>query len=228
MFSIIIPLFNESENIVNLLDEIKNNLNEYANYEIVLVNDCSTDKTLDVIKNIKNNKLKIINNKKNYGQSFSIHTGIVNATYEIIITIDGDGQNDPIDIPKILKNYLTGKDIELIGGVRVKRQDTFIKVISSKIANTIRSKILNDNCSDTGCSLKVFNKKIFLSFPYFDGMHRFLPALFRGYGYKTMFLNVSHRKRKFGISKYGTMNRLFKGIRDLIRVRKIIKNKKYG
>ena len=105
--------------------------------------------------------------------------------------------------------------------------DSFIKVISSKIANGIRSKILNDNCRDTGCSLKVFDKQIFLSFPFFDGMHRFLPALFKGYGYKTMFIDVNHRKRKFGVSKYGTMNRLFKGIRDIIKVRKILKFKNY-
>ena len=98
-------------------------------------------------------------------------------------------------------------------------------MLSSKIANIIRSRILKDQCKDTGCSLKVFNKKIFLSFPYFNGIHRFLPALFKGYGYKTVFIDVNHRSRKFGMSKYGTMNRLFRGIRDIIKVNKILKNK---
>ena len=228
MFSIVIPIFNESENIIYLLKEIKNILRNYENYEIILVNDCSTDNTLEVITKIKDNQIRIINNIKNHGQSYSIHKGITNSLNKIIITIDGDGQNDPADIPNLLNNYLSKNDVELVGGIRLKRKDNIIKVISSKIANIVRSKILNDNCKDTGCSLKVFNKHTFLSFPYFDGVHRFLPALFNGFGHKTMFLNVNHRKRKYGVSKYGTMNRLFKGIRDIIKVKKILKNKKNG
>ena len=110
----------------------------------------------------------------------------------------------------------------MVGGIRKKRQDSFIKILSSKIANYIRSKILNDNCKDTGCSLKVFSKNIFLEFPYFDGIHRFLPALFKGYGHKTDFINVNHRVRKYGKSKYGTIDRLFRGIRDIIKVKNII------
>ena len=108
------------------------------------------------------------------------------------------------------------------------RKDNLIKVLSSKVANYIRQLLLNDGCLDTGCSLKVFKKDIFLSFPYFDGMHRFLPALFKGYGHNTIFIEVNHRKRKYGISKYGTMNRLFKGIRDIIRIKKILKKKYNG
>ncbi len=224
MFSIVIPIYNESENILNLLDEIYVNLKKFNNYEIILVNDCSTDNTLDVIKNISDQKIKLVNNIKNYGQSYSIHRGIKLSFYNIIITIDGDGQNDPADIPKLLEIYLSKKDIELVGGLRLKRRDTIIKIISSKIANNIRSFILNDDCKDTGCSLKIFNRKIFLDFPYFDGIHRFLPALFKGYGYKTLFISVSHRKRKYGFSKYGTIKRLFKGLRDMIKVKKILKN----
>lgn len=224
MFSIVIPVYNESENILSLLDEIYVNLKKFNNYEIILVNDCSTDNTLDVIKNISDQKIKLVNNIKNYGQSYSIHRGIKLSFYNIIITIDGDGQNDPADIPKLLEIYLSKKDIELVGGLRLKRRDTIIKIISSKIANNIRSFILNDDCKDTGCSLKIFNRKIFLDFPYFDGIHRFLPALFKGYGYKTFFISVSHRKRKYGFSKYGTIKRLFKGLRDMIKVKKILKN----
>ena len=224
MFSIVIPIYNESENILNLLDEIYVNLKKFNDYEIILVNDCSTDNTLEVIKKISDQKIKLVNNIKNYGQSYSIHRGIKLSFYNIIITIDGDGQNDPADIPKLLEIYLSKKDIELVGGLRLKRRDTIIKIISSKIANNIRSFILNDDCKDTGCSLKIFNRKIFLDFPYFDGIHRFLPALFKGYGYKTLFISVSHRKRKYGFSKYGTIKRLFKGLRDMIKVKKILKN----
>ena len=226
MFSVIVPLYNEQKNIIYLLDEIKINLSNYEKYEIILIDDASDDDTLNTIKLVENKKIKILENKKNLGQSFSIHSGIKHSSFNIIITIDGDGQNDPIDINKLLDSYLSNSEIKLVGGIRNKRRDNYIKIISSKIANYIRSKILNDDCLDTGCSLKVFDKDIFLNFPYFDGIHRFLPALFKGYGYNTTFINVNHRKRKFGVSKYGTIKRLFKGIRDIIKVNKIIKNKK--
>jgi len=224
MFSIIIPLYNEDQNIGILIKEIFKTLYNYSDYEVILVNDASTDQTLEVIQKLNNKKIKIINNNINSGQSFSIYKGIKEAYYNTIVTLDGDGQNDPKDIPQLLEFYLKNYEIELVGGIRYKRKDKIIKLISSKIANFVRSRLLKDNCSDTGCSLKVFNKKIFLSFPFFDGIHRFLPALFSGYGYKTYFINVNHRKRKYGISKYGTMKRLFKGIKDLIKVNNILKN----
>lgn len=225
-FSIVIPLYNEAENILNLLTEIKKYLKEHENYEIILIDDYSSDHTKKIINNIKDKNLKLIKNNQNKGQSYSIHKGILQSSFETIITLDGDGQNDPADIPKLLDCFFKNKHIELIGGIRSKRKDSFIKIFSSKVANLIRARILNDGCPDTGCSLKVFNKNIFLLFPYFDGMHRFLPALFKGYGYSCKFINVNHRKRKYGNSKYGVLNRLFKGIRDIIKVRKIIKNKK--
>jgi len=226
MFSIVIPLFNEEKNITPLIDEIADSISIYNNYEIILINDASTDKTLNTIKKIKNSSVKVINNLINKGQSYSIHKGIEYSKNNIIITIDGDGQNDPNDIPKLLEIYISNSEIKLIGGIRKNRKDTIIKKISSKIANSIRSIILKDNCKDTGCSLKVFDKKIFLSFPYFDGIHRFLPALFKGYGYKTKFINVNHRTRKYGVSKYGTINRLIIGIRDILKVNRMLKNKK--
>ncbi len=226
MFSIIIPLFNEEKNIVNLLEEISKNLNKYDRYEIILINDYSTDNTIKVLKKINNDKILIISNLKNKGQSFSIYHGVKNSKYNVIVTLDGDGQNDPKDVPKLLDVYLSNHEIKLVGGVRSKRQDNFIKIISSKIANFVRSKILQDNCNDTGCALKVFDKNIFLNFTYFDGIHRFLPALFNGYGHKSIFINVNHRKRKHGYSKYGTFLRLFRGIRDMIKVLKIIKAQK--
>lgn len=225
MFSIVIPLFNEEDNIEPLIKETYLYLKKYNNFEIILVNDASTDKTLEIIKKVNNDNISIINNDKNKGQSFSIHKGISKSSNETIITIDGDGQNDPKDIPKLLEIYLSQSEIKLVGGIRKKRKDSLVKITSSKIANFIRSKILKDNCIDTGCSLKVFNKNIFLNFPYFDGMHRFLPALFTGYGYKTEFISVNHRKRKYGNSNYGTANRLFRGIRDMVKVKRLLKDK---
>tara|TARA_Y200000002_G_scaffold382131_1_gene398189 strand:- start:6847 stop:7527 length:681 start_codon:yes stop_codon:yes gene_type:complete len=225
MFSVVIPLYNEEENINPLINEIVYHLNRYKNYEIILVNDASTDNTENNIKNLKIKNLKIIKNNSNSGQSFSIHRGVLNSLYETIITIDGDGQNNPSDIPFLLEKFFNDSEVKLIGGIRMNRKDNLIKIYSSKIANSIRSRILNDDCKDTGCSLKVFNKNIFLEFPYFDGIHRFLPSLFKGFGYKTIFIPVQHRGRKFGKSKYGTFNRLFKGIRDIIKVYKIINKK---
>ncbi len=225
MFSLIIPLFNEEKNISHLIDEVSYHLNKFKDYELILIDDFSSDNTLKVINNFKYKNLKIIKNSSNLGQSYSIHKGINDSMYDIIITLDGDGQNDPKDISKLLDLYLSNKNIFLVGGIRIKRMDSFVKKISSRVANKIRSIILDDGCKDTGCSLKVFNKDIFLSFPFFDGIHRFLPALYKGYGYKTQFINVNHRKRKYGVSKYGTFFRLFRGVLDMYRVIKILRNK---
>ena len=226
-FSIIIPLFNEEKNISELYIEISDTLkNIKSDYEIIFINDSSNDLTLKVINEIKNNNknIKIINNTKNIGQSLSLVKGINNSSFDTIITLDGDLQNDPKDILKLFAIYERDKEIELVGGIRINRKDTLIKIISSKIANKFRNLILNDGCKDTGCSLKIFNKNTFIKFPPFDGIHRFLPALFRGYQKKTAFVEVNHRKRKYGISNYGTLKRMFKGLRDIIRVKKIIKN----
>ena len=225
MFSLVIPLYNESRNIKFLLNEITSNLINYKNYEIILINDASIDDTSHVINSLSLNNIKIITNKENKGQSFSIHEGIKNSSHNIIVTLDGDGQNDPADISKLYELYFFHKDVKLVGGIRRNRKDNYTKIISSKIANFIRSRILRDECEDTGCALKVFDKTIFLSFPFFDGVHRFLPALFKGYGHKTLFVDVNHRKRNHGKSKYGTMNRLFAGIRDIVKVNKILKTK---
>ena len=227
MFSIVIPVFNEEHNIKTLIKEIKLSLKPYYEYELIFVNDCSTDNTLSVLKKQKKIfNFKIINNKTNLGQSFSILNGIKNSNYNTIITLDGDGQNNPKDIPTLLEFYNKTKDASLVGGIRYKRRDNIIKIISSRLANFVRSKILKDDCKDTGCSLKVFDKNIFLKFEYFDGMHRFIPALFKGFGYNTYFLNVDHRKRKYGTSKYGTFLRLVNGIRDMIKVKKMINKNK--
>ena len=224
-FSIIIPIFNEEKNITILVDEILSNLKSFDSFEIIIVNDGSTDNSLKEINILKknNSKIKLLNLKKNMGQSYALREGIISSNFNSIVTIDGDGQNNPKDIPMLLNIFFKNKFICLVGGIRVKRKDSFTKKLTSKMANILRSFILNDNCIDTGCSLKVFEKKIFLQFPYFSGMHRFLPALFLGYGTKTTFVNVDHRARTFGKSKYDTLGRFVRGVRDIIKVILIIR-----
>jgi len=223
-FSIVIPIYNESNNIKILLKEIYFILKDNFLFEVIIVNDGSNDESKEIIEKLNYENLVLINNDKNLGQSKSLWIGIKNSKYETIITIDGDLQNDPKDIPMLIDYYKQNNDIDLVGGIRTKRKDNLIKMISSKIANTLRSFIFKDGCIDTGCSLKVFNKKVFLNFPYFNGIHRFLPSLYTGYNKKTFFLNVNHRARIAGVSKYGTFNRLYKGVIDIIRVKNIIKN----
>ena len=227
MFSIVIPVFNEENNLASLINEIKNSLIDYNEFEIIVVNDFSNDNTQIILeKEKKYLNFKIINNEENCGQSFSILRGIKKSKYNTIVTLDGDGQNNPYDIPKLIELYNQNSDIFLVGGIRSKRQDSITKIISSRIANFVRSKFLQDGCKDTGCSLKVFDKNIFLNFEFFDGIHRFLPALFHGFGYKTLFISVDHRKRKYGKSKYGTFLRLFNGLKDMIKVKKMINKNK--
>ena len=225
-FSIVIPVFNEELNLNKLVEEIILNLSDLNKYEIIFVNDASTDNSLIQIKKLIKKKpklIKVVENKINLGQSYSLIEGIKASINKTIVTIDGDGQNNPRDIPILLNKYQSNQNIFLVGGIRFRRKDNLIKIFSSKVANSIRSKILKDNCPDTGCSLKVFDKHVFMQFPFFNGIHRFLPALFKGFGKQTYFINVDHRFRIHGHSKYGTFLRLFRGIKDLIRVAIILK-----
>ncbi len=223
-FTLVIPVYNEEDNIVNLYSEIKNSLGENLLYNIVFVNDGSTDNSRTVLEALKKDpRVTSFENKKNLGQSYSIHKGIINSNNDTIITIDGDGQNDPSDIIRLLNLYNSNDNIKLVGGIRVNRKDTIIKKISSFIANKVRNFFLKDNCADTGCALKVFSKEVFIGFEFFDGLHRFLPSLFIGAGHKCKYVNVNHRYRVAGYSKYGVGNRLFRGISDMIKVKKMIK-----
>ena len=223
-FSIVIPMLNEESNISNLIEEIDKALKNFKEFEIIIVDDGSIDKsTISVKESQSRSKITLLSNNRNMGQSYSITKGIKNAKHNKIITIDADMQNNPMDIPKMIKIYNNNETVKLLGGIRKNRKDTMIKKITSKIANKFRSLVLQDNCEDTGCSLKVFDRQIYLSFPFFDGMHRFLPSLFKGFGCMTMFIDVDHRSRKFGKSNYDTIGRLFRGIRDIIKVVIIIK-----
>ena len=229
-FSLVIPVFNEKDNLLNLMNDIVSSKVYELLDDIIFINDCSTDGSDIILKNIsrKYKKSIVLNHNKNLGQSHSLLTGISESNSENIITIDSDGQNPPKEIINMINIYNSFKDPTILCGIRTKRQDNFIKIVSSKIANKIRNFIVGDNCPDAGCSLKVFRRKDFLSLPFFNGIHRFLPALFLYQNIEVNYINVSHKKRLYGISKYGTIDRLVKTIYDLFIVIKIKKklNKK--
>ncbi len=220
-FSIVIPVYNEAKNIGKLINEILFNLKDF-DYELIIVNDGSIDKTSEIIQRQKVEKIELINFEKNHGQSYSIYEGIRHSKNNTIVTLDGDLQNDPSDIINLLDIYFNDNEIKLISGIRKNRKDNALKIISSRIANFIRSLLLKDNCPDTGCSLKVFERSIFLKIIYFNGIHRFIPTFFENMGFKVLYIDVNHRKRVAGRSNYGTIDRLIRGIIDLYKVKKIL------
>jgi len=220
--SIVIPVYNEEQSIKVLIEEITNSITN-INYEIVVVDDSSNDKTLSVLKKIKSNnkRLRIIKHEENYGQSFAVRSGVKNSKSQWIATLDGDGQNDPADIPKLylaLIQQSSKNNNVLIAGHRVHRKDSWLKKLSSKYANRIRSNLLNDEVPDTGCGLKLFSRDFFLDLPSFNHMHRYIPALYISRGGKIFSLEVNHRHREKGKSKYGFNNRFWVGILDLFGV----------
>jgi len=228
--SVIIPVFNEEENIETLLNEIKHSLKE-INFEVIVVDDNSSDQTLNILKElrVKNKKLRILSHQKNYGQSVAIRTGIRAAKNDTIVTLDGDGQNDPKDILNLYNVYLQKikeESFVLVAGHRVDRKDSWLKRISSKYANKVRSKILNDGVPDTGCGLKILSRKKFLELPFFNHIHRYIPALYLSYGGSVFSVAVNHRARDKGVSKYGFHNRFWVGIIDLLGVRWLKKRSK--
>lgn len=222
--SLVIPVYNEEKNIAPLLSEIKMVLCGIE-YEVIYVDDGSTDKTLQRLRDISNSfpHLRVIRHKKCCGQSTAVLTGVRHARAPLIATLDGDGQNDPADIPGMLQVWrreeqTNGKPIGCIAGWRTKRRDNGLRKLSSKVANAVRSRLLGDNTPDTGCGLKLFSREIYLRFPYFDHMHRFLPALFLREGTRVISKPVNHRSRERGTSKYGLHNRLWVGLVDIMGV----------
>lgn len=226
LFSVVIPVKDEGANIRQLVSEIRASSATLGAYEILVVDDGSTDNTLAVLRELKKEissgnescTLVIVRNPHNLGQSTSVLMGIRQARAPWIVTMDGDGQNDPADIPRLVECAKQNPDVALIAGQRTKRKDTWEKRIASRIANTIRATLLHDGTPDTGCGLKLIHRDTFLSLPYFNHMHRYLPALVRRHHGKIILLPVNHRHRTQGTSKYGTLDRLWVGIWDLMGV----------
>lgn len=222
--SIVVPVHNEAENIDPLITEIVTSMNGAEAYEIIYVDDGSNDRTSDVLsENLQRvSALKVIRHEHSCGQSTAVRTGIKAAKYSCIATLDGDGQNDPADIPRLYETLMqhnqTDNSLWMVAGWRNKRHDSAWKLFSSKFANTVRAALLGDNTPDTGCGLKVFFREKYLDLPYFDHMHRFLPALIIRAGGKVISEPVNHRPRTQGYSKYGTLDRLWAGITDLLGV----------
>jgi dolichol-phosphate mannosyltransferase len=219
LLSVVVPVRNEEDNIAPLIAEIRAALDGVVDYEIIYVNDGSTDATPQRLAEIKQTcpQLRVIRHEKSCGQSTAVRSGVKAAKGDWIATLDGDGQNDPADIPKLINALESG--VELVGGNRRHaRRDTWIKRISSIIANGVRSRMLNDSTPDTGCGLKLFSREVFLDLPYFDHMHRFLPALVIRRGGRVVSVPANHRPRERGVSNYGTLDRLMVGIVDLFGV----------
>jgi dolichol-phosphate mannosyltransferase len=222
--SIVIPVHNEAENIIPLLEEIVDAMKVADAYEIIVVDDGSNDQTSQVLNQAlqRVDKLRVIQHELSCGQSTAICTGIKVAKFAIVATLDGDGQNDPADIPRLYRILMQQGEAStrlwMVAGWRNKRHDSVWKLFSSKVANAVRGGLLGDNTPDTGCGLKVFFRDKFLELPYFDHMHRFLPALIIRAGGQIVSEPVNHRARSKGYSKYGTLDRLWAGVTDLVGV----------
>ena len=220
--AVVVPVHNESENIRPLIEEISAAMDGVANYEIVYVNDGSKDDTADKLDEMAKEqpRLSVYRHAVACGQSSAVATGVKKARATFIATLDGDGQNDPADIPALFAKLKEANDPNylLVAGWRAKRKDTEWKRFQSKLANAVRRKLLGDNTPDTGCGLKVMTREAFLDMPRFDHMHRYLPALMIRRGGEVVSIEVNHRHRERGVSKYGMWDRLSVAIRDLIGV----------
>ncbi|MCC6705935.1 MAG: glycosyltransferase family 2 protein [Gammaproteobacteria bacterium] len=219
LYSVVVPFFNEQDNVAPLLDEIGAVMAALGNYEVVTVDDCSTDGTrARLLACAADPRVRVVAHGCNRGQSAALCSGVDAARGAWVITLDGDGQNDPRDIPRLLAAIAVEQPPLLVCGHRQKRRDNGLRLLSSRIANGVRSRMLGDDTPDTGCGLKLMHRAAFMKLPRFDHMHRFLPALIRRDGGGILSVPVSHRARVHGQSKYGVWNRLWVGIVDLFGV----------
>jgi dolichol-phosphate mannosyltransferase len=212
--SVVVPLFNEEESISILQQELSVAL-KGVDYEIIFVDDGSIDRTAERIEAAPN--VRVIRFEKNTGQSAAIYAGLHAARGAIAVLIDGDLQNDPADIPRLLSEIARGAD--LVCGYRAQRRDTRVKRLTSRIANAVRSRFTKDGVRDTGCTLKAMRRECLSALVPFKGMHRFIPALVKGAGYQLVEIPVNHRPRRFGQSKYGLGNRAVRATMDMFGVR---------
>ncbi|MBD8528005.1 glycosyltransferase family 2 protein [Pseudomarimonas arenosa] len=227
--SVVVPVFNEQDNVRPLIEEIIAALRGKLAFEIVYVDDHSSDATPDRLQQITREvpELRVLRHQKQSGQSTAVRNGIKAARGRWIATLDGDGQNDPADIPKLLaERDRANASVKLFAGWRVNRVDSSSKRWASRWANRIRSRMLRDSTPDTGCGIKLFEREAFLDLPYFDHMHRYLPALMQRAGWKTVSVPVNHRGRSSGVSKYNNLNRALVGISDLRGVAWLIRRAK--
>lgn len=218
--SVVVPVFDEEGNVADLAGEIARAFEGQA-YEMIFVDDASRDGTFETLSALKADlpALRVLRHQRNAGQSRALRTGVLAARGKIVVTLDGDGQNDPADAPRLVERLRAGgPGLGLVGGLRLRRQDSWSKRMGSKIGNGVRRRILQDDALDTGCGLKAVWRDVFLRLPYFDHMHRFLPALVKREGLATAFLEVSHRPRASGRSKYTNWKRLKASISDLVGV----------
>jgi len=219
--SVVVPVHNEAENVRPLIGEIRAALDGVVEYEIVYVDDGSSDATPERLAEAAKDFpcLRVLRHRRQSGQSTALWTGVRHARAPWIATLDGDGQNDPADIPKLLALALDpDRKLDLVAGHRVTRKDSATQRLASRIANGVRSRMLRDDTPDTGCGLKVFSRAVFLALPYFDHMHRFLPALVLRSGGRVRSVPVNHRPRQRGRSHYGINNRLWVGLVDIVGV----------
>ncbi len=229
LLSVVVPVFNEAANVAPLVDEIVAALRGRVAFEIVYVDDRSSDGSLQALVALKRQvpELRVLGHATQSGQSTAIRTGVMAARADWVATLDGDGQNDPADLPKLLlARDAAPSDTRLFAGWRVQRQDSASKRWASRWANAIRSRMLRDDTPDTGCGIKLFERQAFLSLPYFDHMHRYLPALMQRAGWKTISVPVNHRGRSAGVSKYNNLQRAWVGLRDLRGVAWLISRSK--
>ncbi|MHC8508473.1 MAG: glycosyltransferase family 2 protein [Rhodospirillales bacterium] len=221
--SVVFPAFNEAENVGPLVREIQAALDPLGvSYEIIAADDCSQDATLDALKAVRaaGAPLRILRHVRRSGQSAALLSAVTAARAPVIVTLDGDGQNDPADIPALYNHWRGAPDCGTLmaAGWRAERRDTQIKRVSSRVANAVRGALLGDKTPDTGCGLKVFPRAAFMAFPRFNHMHRFMPALMIRGGGRVVSVKVNHRPRTRGVSKYGTLDRLMSSFADLAGV----------
>jgi len=226
--SVVIPVKNEAENVAPLVGEIRGALDGFIGYEILFIDDGSDDATAAEILRLaaETPGLRLLRHAQSCGQSAALRTGVRAARAAWVATLDGDGQNDPAFLPSFFNLLERDPAIGLVAGQRVGRKDTGFKRLQSRIANRVRKMVLRDGTRDTGCGLKAFRREVFLALPYFDGLHRFLPALVRREGYDIGYVDVVDRPRRAGRSNYGMWDRLWVGILDLLGVWWLIRRRR--